>query len=108
MRRVPRIRAVVALFHWNLAAADEARAIARGALGGKISELRPKLSHDLQGVFEQARSSVWGAGGITDIKAFEEALRERDALVVAARLEVVPRCEDLGATIKPLGRCGAC
>jgi hypothetical protein len=65
----------------------EARAI---ALEGRISELRPKDSHDIQGVFEQARDPAWRARGITDIKAFEETLRERHALMMAARPEVLP------------------
>lgn len=64
----------------------EARAI---ALEGKISALRPKDSHDIKGVFDQARNP-WRARGITDIKAFEETLRERHALMMAARPEVLP------------------
>lgn len=65
----------------------EARAI---ALEGRISELRPKDSRDIQGVFEQARDPSWRARGITDIKAFEETLRERHALMMAARPEILP------------------
>jgi hypothetical protein len=65
----------------------EARAI---ALEGKISELRPKDSHDIKGVFDQARDPAWRARGITEIKAFEETLRERHALMMAARPEVLP------------------
>jgi hypothetical protein len=65
----------------------EARAI---ALEGKISALRPKDSHDIKGVFDQAREPAWRARGITDIKAFEETLRERHALMMAARPEVLP------------------
>ncbi|HEY4339925.1 MAG TPA: Fic family protein [Steroidobacteraceae bacterium] len=65
----------------------EARAI---ALEGKISELRLKDSHDIKGVFDQARDVDWRARGITDIQAFEETLRERHALMMAARPEVLP------------------
>ena len=65
----------------------EARAI---ALDGKISELRPKDSHDIKGVFDQARNPAWRARAITDIKTFEEILRERHALMMAARPEVLP------------------
>lgn len=66
---------------------DEARAI---ALEGKISALRPKDSHDIQGVFEQASNPLWRARGVTDIKQFEGSLRERHALMMAARPEVLP------------------
>ena len=65
----------------------EARAI---ALEGKIIELRPKDSHDIQGVFVQALEPAWRARGISNIKAFEETLRERHALMMAARPEVLP------------------
>ncbi|MEB0060145.1 Fic family protein [Variovorax sp. LG9.2] len=65
----------------------EARAI---ALEGKISELRTQDSHDIKGVFDQARDPAWRARGITDIRAFEETLRERHALMMAARSEVLP------------------
>jgi hypothetical protein len=65
----------------------EARAI---AFEGKISALRPKDSHDIKGVFDQAREPAWRARGITDIKAFEDILRERHALMMAARPEVLP------------------
>ncbi|MBS0342171.1 MAG: Fic family protein [Proteobacteria bacterium] len=65
---------------------DEARAI---ALEGKLFELRPKDSHDIVGVFDQARDP-WRARSITDIKAFEDILRERHALMMAARPEVLP------------------
>jgi hypothetical protein len=65
----------------------EARAI---ALEGKISALRPKDSHDIKGVFDQARDPAWRARSITDIKTFEETLRERHALMMAARPEVLP------------------
>ncbi len=65
----------------------EARAI---ALEGKISELRPKDSHDIKGVFDQARDPAWRGRGITDIKSFEATLRERHASMMAARPEVLP------------------
>jgi hypothetical protein len=65
----------------------EARAI---ALEGKISALRPKDSHDIKGVFEQARDPAWRARSIADIKAFEDTLRLRHALMMVARPEVLP------------------
>jgi hypothetical protein len=65
----------------------EARAI---ALEGKISELRPKDSHDIVGVFSQAQEPAWRARGISNIKTFEETLRERHARMMAARPEVLP------------------
>lgn len=65
----------------------EARAI---ALKGKISALRPKDSHDIKGVFDQAWEPAWRARAITNIRAFEETLRERHALMMAARPEVLP------------------
>lgn len=66
---------------------DEAREI---ALEGKIHALRPKDSHDIKGVFDQARNPAWRARAITDIKTFEQTLRERHALMMAARPEVLP------------------
>ena len=66
---------------------DEARAI---ALEGRISALRPKDSHDIKGVFEQATNPVWRARGIDDLKGFEDSLRERHALMMAARPEILP------------------
>ncbi|MDM0010550.1 Fic family protein [Variovorax sp. J22G73] len=65
---------------------EEARAI---ALEGKISAPWPQDAHDIKSVFDQAKGP-WRGRAITDAKAFEEALRERHGLMMAARPEVSP------------------
>lgn len=65
---------------------DEARAI---ALYGKISTLRAQDAHDIKSVFDQATRPWWGRA-VDDTKAFEETLRERHGLMMAARPEVSP------------------
>lgn len=54
-----------------------------------IDPIRPRDCKDIKGVFDQARNP-WRGRAITDIKAFEETLRERHALMMAARPEVLP------------------
>jgi hypothetical protein len=65
---------------------EEARAI---ALEGKIDGLRPKDSHDIKGVFEQAYNPLMRARR-AGVNGFEQELRERHALMMAQRPEVGP------------------
>jgi hypothetical protein len=66
---------------------SEARAI---ALEGKVNAIRAKDSHDILGVFKQAQGPAWRSKSITDIHGFIDTLRERHALMMDAREEILP------------------